>query len=271
MKSIWKALCGACLCLSQPVIAEYQDPLDTLEYRKPYSGSTPSFELLEVYDPFESVNRRLFKFNYLADEYVLLPVVRGYTWLLPTPVREGISNVYNNIAEIPTILNLGLQLQGEETLTSVGRLTLNTTVGLLGVFDVATPLGLERQDADFGQTLAVWGVNDGPYLMLPLLGPSNVRDTAGIGVDMLVHKEADFLGFADNSSHSTGIALLGALDTRSNVPFRYSEVNSPFDYELVRMLWAQQRELRVLVRTDERVAGSDQTSAGEHSRMLPMF
>lgn len=266
----FSALC-ALLCFALPAWADYQDPLETVEFRKPYMGVTPSFELLEVYDPFESVNRRLFKFNYLADEYVLLPIVRGYTWLMPSPVREGVSNVYNNLAEIPTLVNLGLQLQGEDAAITAGRVGVNTTVGLLGLFDVATPLGLQRQDADFGQTLGVWGVNEGPFLMLPILGPSNLRDTAGIGADMLINKEANFLGLAETSSHATEIALLKAVDARYNVKFRYGEINSPFSYDLLRLLWTQQRELRVMVRQEGNDADADQTAASGHSRMVPTF
>ncbi len=266
--SRWLPLLLALLLSSAGVRAEYEDPLDELEFREPYMGVVPSWTQLEVYDPLEPLNRRLFKFNRLADEYLILPIIDGYAWLVPGPVRQGISNFYNNLFEVPALLNLGLQFEGQRALTTVGRLGVNTTLGLFGVFDIATPMGLHRQEADFGQTLAVWGVNQGPYLMLPLLGPSNLRDTAGMGVDILVHNEANFLGVAESSSRAVELTALGIVDTRYNVPFRYADVDSPFDYELVRLLWTQQRQLKVLLRNGEL---EDNTAAGEASRMVPLF
>lgn len=131
-------------------------------------------------DPFEEVNRSVFRFNETLDRYALRPVARGYRAAVPTPVRGGITNVFGNFRDVTTAINNLLQFKLKAAASDVGRVTINTTVGIFGIFDVATPIGLEKNDEDFGQTLGVWGVGDGPYLVLPLLGPSTVRDGVGL-------------------------------------------------------------------------------------------
>ena len=138
---------------------------------------------VEVYDngdPFESVNRSIYQFNFTLDRWILKPVASFYRDYLPRPVRSGIGNFFSNLWEPNTMVNSLLQGKPYKAANSTARFILNSTVGLLGVFDVATPLGVAEEDEDFGQTLAVWGVGDGPYIMLPFLGPSNLRDTGGL-------------------------------------------------------------------------------------------
>jgi phospholipid-binding lipoprotein MlaA len=137
-------------------------------------------------DPLEPINRSVFHFNDTLDENVLKPVATGYRDYTPTLVQTGVRNVFNNFSDVSAVLNNGLQLKGRQAASSLMRVVVNTTVGVYGLFDVATAIKLERYPEDFGQTLGYWGVRSGPYLVLPLLGPSTVRDTAGLPVDWQV-------------------------------------------------------------------------------------
>ena len=129
-------------------------------------------------DPFEPMNRSISKFNDALDDNVLKPVATGYRDYTPQPVQTGIGNFFRNLSDVFSTLNNGLQLKGRETAESLMRVVVNTTLGIYGIFDVATEIGLQRHPEDFGQTLGYWGVPDGPYLVLPVFGPSTVRDGA---------------------------------------------------------------------------------------------
>ncbi len=133
----------------------------------------------QTQDPWENFNRGTFAFNKVFDKYLLAPLAKGYRIVLPGEVRKGIRNFLSNLKEPWTSINAALQGDFKNSGTSIVRFGLNTTVGLLGIFDVATSLGYKKQKEDFGQTLAVYGVDSGPYLVLPLLGPSTVRDAIG--------------------------------------------------------------------------------------------
>lgn len=137
-------------------------------------------------DPLESLNRQVFEFNEGLDKVVLKPLAQVYGAVLPVPVQECFSNGFSNLREPSNALNNLLQGKGSEAVSDVCRFAINTTVGLLGCFDVATRMGLEKHREDFGQTLGVWGVGNGPFLVLPLFGPSTIRDTAGIGVETVL-------------------------------------------------------------------------------------
>src|SRR5690606_12117629 len=113
------------------------------------------------------------------------PVAEVYQGVIPPAARTRVSNVFANINDVVVALNNLLQGKIPEALSDIGRVLINTTAGLLGIFDVATPVGLEKHDEDFGQTLGYWGIGDGPYLVLPILGPRNLRDTGGLVVDAL--------------------------------------------------------------------------------------
>ena len=134
-------------------------------------------------DPFEGWNRAMFSFNQKADKYVLKPVAEGYQAITPAPVRKGVSNFFNNLGEPITAVSSVLQAKPGKAARSLTRFVFNTTFGLLGIFDVAGAMGIEREKEDLGQTLAYWGVGSGPYLVLPILGPSNLRDLGGRVVD----------------------------------------------------------------------------------------
>jgi len=142
------------------------------------TGSNPK-------DPWESVNRKVFVFNEKLDAWVLKPVAQGYDAVAPLPVRTGVSNVFSNVDDVWIGINNILQGKPVRGLSDWGRFLVNTTIGIFGVFDVATEFGLEKHEEDFGQTLAVWGVGDGPFLMLPFFGPKTLRDAGGLVFDTL--------------------------------------------------------------------------------------
>ena len=196
----------------------------------------------EISDPWEPFNRAVYRFNARVDEAVLLPVSRGYERVLPQPVRTGVSNFFSNLGELKNVINHTLQGRPGRTLQSLGRFVVNTTAGVAGLFDVASPIGLEHQPTGFGDTLARWGTAPGPYLVLPLLGPSSVRDGSGLLFDAGVAYNVDLAGLYQ-SDNSWMLGTLAGIDMRSNVDFRYYESASPFEYEMVRFLYSNQRML----------------------------
>jgi phospholipid-binding lipoprotein MlaA len=133
----------------------------------------------EIYDPLESMNRAIFNFNNVADKIILEPVAKGFK-KLPSPIQLGIGNFLNNLKMPLVAVNQLLQGQGGNAAESTGRFIINSTAGLLGLIDVAEKVGLEQKQEDFGQTLATWGVGDGFYIVLPIFGPSNMRDASGM-------------------------------------------------------------------------------------------
>ena len=134
-------------------------------------------------DPLEPMNRKVALFNDVLDDNVLRPAARGYRDYTPAPVQTGVSNFFRNLSDVSSTVNSGLQLKGRDTAESLMRVMVNTTLGVYGIFDVATQIGLQRHPEDFGQTLGYWGMPSGPYLVLPLLGPSTVRDTSVLPLD----------------------------------------------------------------------------------------
>lgn len=164
-------------------------------------------------DPFEAVNRKVFSFNDAVDNAVMAPVARGYERVVPGPVRGGVRNFFANPRDIGAGVNLVLQGRPKEGLSDLARVAANTTIGVLGVFDVATPLGLPRHPADLGQTLGRWGVGSGAYLVLPLLGPSTVRDTANIPVDMGLTPQT----FVSNGALGGGLSVLQFASRRADL------------------------------------------------------
>jgi phospholipid-binding lipoprotein MlaA len=134
-------------------------------------------------DPLEGFNRAMYTFNDKFDRYLLKPVAKGYRAITPKPVRRGISNFFSNLHDPGVMLNNLLQGKPKQAGSDLGRFLVNTTLGIAGLFDVASKMGMEKHNEDFGQTLGKWGVGEGPYLVLPFLGPSNVRDGAALPVD----------------------------------------------------------------------------------------
>ncbi len=136
-------------------------------------------------DPLEGINRVVFKFNDGLDRILVKPLAKTYRYITPGFMEKGVSNFFSNLGEVTSLINSGLQGKGKKTAVHSGRFLINSTLGLLGLLDVAKHMGLEKQDAeDFGQTLATWGVTSGPYVVLPFLGPSTLRDGTALPVDM---------------------------------------------------------------------------------------
>jgi phospholipid-binding lipoprotein MlaA len=134
-------------------------------------------------DPWQGFNRKTYAFNDAVDKALLKPAAQGYVKVVPAPAREGVSNFLENLEDIGTSLNNFLQGKGAQGFSDAGRFLVNTVFGIFGLWDIATPLGLEKHYEDFGQTLAVWGVPSGPYLVLPLYGPTTLRDAPAKVVD----------------------------------------------------------------------------------------
>ncbi len=137
----------------------------------------------ENVDPFEDVNRSIYEFNDTIDDNLLEPVSRAYKDHVPEVAQDGVSNFFGNLRDVSTLANQILQFKPVESVETFGRILVNSTIGLGGLFDVASDMDLTTENEDFGQTMAVWGVEEGPYVVLPLLGPSTVRDGAGLYVD----------------------------------------------------------------------------------------
>jgi phospholipid-binding lipoprotein MlaA len=230
-------------------LGNIDDLRDPQMYRN-IEAQRSSLDFLDVYDPLEPMNKRIYAFNRMFDEYVFLPALKGYRFIFPQFVRNRFQNFWANIYEIPNIYNSLLQLKIERTAVSSWRLIVNTTVGICGLWDPATHwLKIQRANEDFGQTLGHWGVGPGPFLVLPILGPSNLRDTTGWVADFYGQKEINFLGVmeAELRDDTRGWVLKGfeALNKRDVTPFRYGMLGSPFEYNKVRYLFHKQRELLV--------------------------
>lgn len=207
--------------------------------------------LLYVYDPGERVNRSLYNFNARVDRAVLVPVVQGYEYVLPAPARTGVSNFISNLNEVPRLANCALQADQNKVNATVIRLFTNTVLGAGGLFDVATGLGFDKQNEDFGQTLGVWGLPQGPYVVLPLYGPSSGRDTLGTAGDMVLsYYQMEYLfdaaGITDRALAGGLNTGLRSVDTRAGVPFRYYTTDTPFEYDVVRFAYTKARFLQIL-------------------------
>lgn len=150
----------------------------------------------EVSDPLESLNRAIFSFNNTVDDYLLAPASRGYDTLMPERAQKGVNNFFDNLGYPKYLLSDLVQLKFGQALTHTGRFLINSTVGIAGLLDVANDMGLEREEEDFGIALAYHGIPSGAYLVLPFMGPSNLRDTVGRVVDTLVHPLA-LLNYSD--------------------------------------------------------------------------
>ncbi|WP_457665158.1 MlaA family lipoprotein [Thiolapillus sp.] len=138
-------------------------------------------------DPWEPFNRSMYRFNEKLDEYVARPLARGYQAITPAPVDRGITRFFANLEDVQIGLNNLLQAKFGQALSDIGRFGINSTVGILGFLDVASTMGLEKHEEDFGQTLGKWGFSSGPYLVLPVIGPSSARDAVGFAGDWVVN------------------------------------------------------------------------------------
>jgi len=195
-------------------------------------------------DPWEPFNRSIFEFNEGLDAYVLKPVVAGYRFVLPEFVREGIYNFFSNYSDIYTALFNLLQGKPGYAFNDLMRVAVNTTMGLGGLLDLATPGGLEKHKEDWGQTFGVWGVPAGPYVVLPFFGPSNVRDTFGTVADL----ESDYLfSYVKNIGLRNSITGLRVVNARNT----YYEAGDLLDgaaidkYSFMRDAYIQRRQYQI--------------------------
>jgi phospholipid-binding lipoprotein MlaA len=202
----------------------------------------------EVSDPWEGFNRSVYRFNYYFDKYVFLPVVDSYEYITPTFMQKRVSSFYGNIGEVKNFTNSLFQLKMAESATTLGRFVTNSTLGLGGLFDPATSFGLERHREDFGKTLGYWGAESGPYLVLPVFGPSSVRDTGGLIVDSGIYYGIytaidPFAGTGNSFAYDSGVTGLGFVNERHQQSFRYFDSGYPFEYYMVRFIYHEKRDI----------------------------
>lgn len=167
----------------------------------------------QPHDPLEPLNRQVSEFNDAVDSAVLKPVATAYRDVTPDPVRTGVSNFFENLRDVWSFINASLQLRPKEATENALRFGVNTTLGFAGLLDIASEMGIERTRLDFGQTLGRWGVPAGPYLVLPLFGPSSLRDAAGLGVE----SRGDLIWELDSVSARNSLYTLRAVETRANL------------------------------------------------------
>ena len=225
------------------------------ELDEDYIASSQVFQLTGINDSLEPFNRRMYAFNTQLDRKVLYPASRVYAAVVPKPIRKGISNFYNNFSEIPTFVNSLLQLKPGKAVNALGRFVVNSIVGVLGVADVAKNMGMKRDPETMGDTLGHYGVGTGPYLVLPMFGPSNIRDAIGTGIDTVtegavrgVAEEKLFFdtGVFDKTVYGFTRPAVTGLNARSMLSMRYGDLNSPFEYDLVRALYHNYRKIQVV-------------------------
>jgi len=195
-------------------------------------------------DPWEPFNRSVFEFNEGLDKYVLKPVVSGYRFVLPEFIREGVYNFFSNYNDIYTALNNLLQGKPDYAFNDLMRVVVNTTMGLGGLIDLATPGGLEKHKEDFGQTFGVWGVPSGPYVVLPFFGPSSVRDTFGTVADLETDYLFKYIPDVGLRNSLTGLRVVNARNT-------YYEAGDLLDgaaidkYSFLRDAYIQRRKYQI--------------------------
>ena len=193
----------------------------------------------EVNDPLEDLNRKTYEFNEKLDSIILKPTAELYS-KFPPKVKQGVTNFFNNLEEIDTSVNQLLQGKPKKSLNDLTRFVINSTIGIGGLFDVASKMGLERHEEDFGQTLAVWGVPEGPYIMLPFLGPSTLRDTASRPVSSFLSVTFHMT----DTDVNIGLKSVDALETRERL-LDVESLMSGDKYSFVRDAYMQSMEYEI--------------------------
>ena len=191
-------------------------------------------------DPWESMNRSVYNFNEVLDNVAIKPAAKAYTVVLPSPVRTGIHNFVGNLGDVWTLANTALQLKLQATAETFMRITVNTVFGLGGVLDVATEMRLEKRKEDFGQTLGYWGVKPGPYVVLPVLGPSTLRDALTTPLDM----QGDVTQQFNDQATRNVLTTTRVLDVRSGLLESLDVIKAAAldPYSFVRDAYLQKRE-----------------------------
>jgi phospholipid-binding lipoprotein MlaA len=205
-------------------------------------ASVPTGAKPDTRDRFERVNRGIYAFNVKIDHAVLRPTARAYVKITPRPVRTGVSNFLSNLTYTTTIVNDFLQGQWRHGASDTARLVVNSLFGVAGIFDVATPSGLDRNYADFGQTMGKWGVHSGPYVMLPFLGPSTVRDAIGL----LPDEYTTIRAYIINPYVRWGLFSLDVVDRRVGLLDEDKILDRSYDpYAFLRNVYLQRRDYQV--------------------------
>nr|WP_089850366.1 VacJ family lipoprotein [Halomonas saccharevitans] len=206
------------------------------------AGCASSGEMRERHpdDPWEGFNRKVFAFNDVVDRYALKPAAQGYRFITPDPVETSVGNFFSNLGEIRTTLNSLLQGKGANAGVATGRFLINTTVGIGGLFDVATRMEITGREEDFGQTLGAWGWEESRYLVLPLLGPSTLRDTGGLPVDMATYPTT----YVEEDKVRLSLTALRVIDTRAGLLDQEALISGD-RYSFIRDAYLQQRRFEV--------------------------
>ena len=193
-------------------------------------------------DPLEPMNRAIFQFNEVVDDNIFEPVAKTYKYITPDPVETGVSNFFSNIGEVSTIANDVFQFKFKQAGYDFLRFSINTTIGVLGIFDVATSVGLKKNNEDFGQTLGYWGIPQGPYLVLPFFGASTFRDAPGLYADMQISP----INQLDNEEELT-LNALNAISTRARLlrATKILDTAAKDKYIFIRESYLQKRESMV--------------------------
>lgn len=190
-------------------------------------------------DPFEPINRGIYRFNETVDRAILRPTARVYRKVLPQFVRISVGNVFANIGDVRSVLNNTLQGKFTTAYSDFGRVAINSTLGMLGLFDIASEAGIEKHNEDFGQTLGWWGMGDGPFIMLPLFGPSTGRDTVGFAVDWLT----DPVRYVDPSAHRYQLSAGRLVNRRAELLDASDVLTTALDpYQFMRDGYLQRRK-----------------------------
>ena len=193
-------------------------------------------------DPLEPMNRAIFQFNEVVDDNILEPVAKTYRYVTPDPIETGVSNFFSNLGEVSTIANDVFQFKFKQAGYDFIRFSLNTTIGVFGIFDVATSVGLKKNKEDFGQTLGYWGIPQGPYLVLPFFGASTFRDAPGLYADMQVSPVQQL-----DNEEALALNALNAISTRARLlrATKILDTAAKDKYIFIRESYLQKRESMV--------------------------
>ena len=204
------------------------------------TAKSPQVSAVAESQGWSRFNRGVYRFNKGVDNVLLKPLAKGYQAVTPAIVDKGVTNFFENLSDVKTTVNSLLQLKGRSAASSAGRVLVNTTVGVGGVFDVASKVKLKKYDEDFGQTMARWGVKSGPYVMLPVLGPSTLRDAVGVAVD-------GFIDPVNYSNYPVTLTTAKIVDKRADLLSTEQALKglSSDEYSALRDVWLQRRAFQL--------------------------
>jgi phospholipid-binding lipoprotein MlaA len=247
---LWFMVCGV----------QAQAPADSTNLAPTDSSEVIAETEANNVDPWQGYNRSMFTFNVRVDRLLLKPIAKAYVRLTPSFFRQGVSNVFSNVLEVPSALNAVLQGKPSAAAQNGGRILVNTTLGLAGLFDVAQHMGLPRKDGeDFGQTLGVWGVEPGRYVVLPFLGPSNLRDAFSLPVDWVTDPKT----YIQHVRTSNTTRAVSYVDTRASyLPLEKTATGDK--YVFYRDAYLQRRQFLVKDGVVEDSFGTDEGDEGDY-------